>query len=257
MTASGRRPDLTHELELRRLGHTLVAGLDEVGRGALAGPVVAAAVILPLDRFDLAQALEGVRDSKQLSPLARQHWAVEVRRIALSVGIGKSSARELDRVGVISATRLAMQRALAKLSWQPSFLLIDHLRLIDLAIPQHAITRGDQSVLSIAAASVVAKVARDQLMEKLGDRFPAYGFDRHKGYGTAHHRAALDRVGTCREHRRSFAPVKIALERPGSAKIRSRRQPQILTCRSPSSSPPEPLPSSAPRPTLPSSVTQS
>ena len=246
-----------YELELRRLGHTLVAGLDEVGRGALAGPVVAAAVILPLDRFDLAATLEGVRDSKQLSPLARQHWAAEVRRIALSVGIGQSSARELDRVGVLAATRLAMGRALAELSWDPSFLLIDHLRLIDLDIPQYAITRGDQSVLSIAAASVIAKVARDRLMERLGDRFPAYGFDRHKGYGTAHHRAALDRVGTCREHRRSFAPVKLALERPRSAKIRSRRQPQILTCRSPISSPLEPLPSSAPRPTLPSSVTQS
>jgi ribonuclease HII len=150
-----------------------------------------------------------------------------------------------------------MERALAELSWEPSFLLIDHLRLIDLAIPQYAITRGDQSVLSIAAASVVAKVARDRLMEKLGDRFPAYGFDRHKGYGTAHHRAALDRVGTCREHRRSFAPVKLGLGRPRSAKIRSRRQPQILTCRSPISSPLEPLPSSAPRPTLPSSATQS
>ncbi len=203
----------------------MIAGLDEVGRGALAGPVVAAAVLLPLDRFDLARALEGVRDSKQLTPLARQRWAAEIRRVALSVGIGKSSSRELDRIGVLSATRLAMQRALGELSPAPSFLLIDHLRLVDLEIPQLAITRGDQSVLSIAAASVVAKVARDQLMERLGGRFPAYGFGRNKGYGTAHHRAALDRVGACREHRRSYAPVQLALARPS----RRNRRPAVLS----------------------------
>ncbi|MGH2619435.1 MAG: ribonuclease HII [Anaerolineales bacterium] len=253
----GRRPDLTHELELRQLGHTLVAGLDEVGRGALAGPVIAAAVVLPLDRFDLARALEGVRDSKQLTPLARRHWAAEVRRVALSVGIGQSSARELDRIGVLAATRLAMKRALDELSTAPSFLLIDHLRLTNLDIPQRGITRGDQSVLSIAAASVIAKVARDQLMEKLGKRFPAYGFGRNKGYGTAYHRSALDRCGTCPQHRRSYAPVQLALGRPGGAKIRLHRPAQIPTWRSPISSPLEPLPSSAPQPALPSSATQS
>ena len=253
----GRRPDLIHELELRRLGHTLVAGLDEVGRGALAGPVVAAAVILPLDRFDLARALEGVRDSKQLSPPARRRWAVEIRRVALSVGIGQSSARELDRIGVLSATRLAMERALGELGALPSFLLIDHLRLINLDIPQRGITRGDQSVLSIAAASVIAKVARDQLMEKLGVRFPAYGFGRNKGYGTAHHRAALDRCGACPQHRRSYAPVQLARGRVGGAKIRWHRPSHIPTWHSPNSSPLELLPSSEPRAALPSSATRS
>jgi len=257
MTASGRRPDLTHELELRRLGHTLVAGLDEVGRGALAGPVVAAAVILPLDRFDLARALDGVRDSKQLTAHARRRYAAEVRRVALSIGIGQSSARELDRIGVLAATRLAMQRALRELGHPPSFLLIDHLRLVDLDIPQRGITRGDQSVLSIAAASVIAKVARDQMMERLGARFPVYGFARNKGYGTAYHRAALDRCGACPQHRRSFAPVQLARTGPGSAKIRLHRPSQTPTWRSPNSSPLAPLPSSAPQPTQASSATQS
>ena len=214
-------------------------------------------MILPLDRFDLARALEGVRDSKQLSPLTRRRWAAEVRRVALSVGIGQSSARELDRIGVLSATRLAMQRALEALGYPPSFLLIDHLRLVNSDIPQRGITRGDQSVLSIAAASVIAKVARDELMEVFGERFPAYGFGRNKGYGTAQHRAALDRSGTCPQHRRSFAPVQLALGRPGGAKIRLHRPSQIPPWRSPNSSPLEPLPSSAPRTTLPSSATQS
>ena len=206
-----KRPSLTRELELVAAGHPLVAGLDEAGRGALAGPVVAAAVILPLERFDLARVLEGVRDSKQLSPVARQSWATQVRRIALTIGIGESSAEEVDRVGLLPATRLAMQRALNALSFPPTYLLIDHLRLSEPDLSQDAITRGDQTVLSIAAASVIAKVARDRTMVELGIRYPDYGFERHKGYGTSEHRRALARFGICPEHRRSYAPVRYAI----------------------------------------------
>ena len=222
-TRTANRPSLAREFELLSAGHTLVAGLDEAGRGALAGPVVAAAVILPLERFDLARVLEGVRDSKQLSPVARQRWAVEVRRVARAVGIGESSAEEVDRIGLLPATRLAMQRALSALGSPPTYLLIDHLRLSDLDLPQDAITRGDQTVLSIAAASVIAKVARDRVMDELGFRYPGYGFQRHKGYGTSEHRRALARFGICPEHRRSYAPVRLVLNASiGSGAARAR-----------------------------------
>lgn len=204
-------PDLTRELELQRQGHTLVAGLDEAGRGALAGPVVAAAVVLPLERFDLARALDGVRDSKLMRPAERERWSVEIRAVARSSAVGAASAAEVDGLGLLPATRLAMQRALEALDCSPSCLLIDHLPLPEIELPQQAVTRGDQQVLSIAAASVLAKVARDDLMRRLGDRFPGYGFARHKGYGTALHRQAIEQLGPCREHRRSCAPVAQAL----------------------------------------------
>lgn len=205
------QPDLERELELVSTGHRIIAGIDEAGRGALAGPVVAAAVVLPLDRFDLARALSEVRDSKQLSPAIRQRCSQEVREVALAVGIGEASASEVDDLGLLPATRAAMQRAVEALDPKPSCLLIDHIRVPDLEIPQEAITRGDQSVLSIAAASVVAKVWRDRLMAEIGERYAGYGFERHKGYGTELHRQALERLGPCAEHRRSYAPVQRAL----------------------------------------------
>lgn len=205
------RPDLSQELALRRKGIQLIAGLDEAGRGALAGPVVAAAVVLPLDRFDLARALSGVRDSKQMSPAAREHWAIQIRNIARAFGVGSASAREVDRKGLLPATRLAMGRALAALQCDPGFLLIDHLPLPEIDLPQLPITRGDQQVLSIAAASVLAKVDRDATMRRLGKRYPSYGFAQHKGYGTAQHRKAILRSGPCAVHRRSYAPVQQAL----------------------------------------------
>ncbi len=205
-------PDLANELELARQGHSLVAGLDEAGRGALAGPVVAAAVMLPLERFDLASALDGVRDSKLMRPAARERWAVEISQVALDHAVGFASAAEVDELGLLPATRLAMQRSLTELKCRPSYLLIDHLALPEIELPQLAITRGDQQVLSIAAASVLAKVTRDEMMRRLGDRFPGYGFAQHKGYGTARHRQAILQLGPCREHRRSYAPVQHALE---------------------------------------------
>lgn len=208
-------PDLSYELAARRQGHRLVAGLDEAGRGALAGPVVAAAVMLPLERFDLARALHGVRDSKLMRPADRRHWAIQIGRLALASGVGAASAAEVDRLGLLPATRLAMQRALAALGRSPQLLLIDHLTLPEIELPQQAVTRGDQLVLSIAAASVLAKVARDQRMEALAARYPGYGFARHKGYATELHRLALARLGPCREHRRSYAPIQRALELGG------------------------------------------
>ncbi len=205
------QPNLEHELELASAGHHFVAGIDEAGRGALAGPVVAAAVMLPLDRFDLARALSEVRDSKQLSPASRQRCWQEIQEIAIAVGIGEASSKEVDDLGLLPATQTAMQRAVEALDPQPSHLLVDHIRIPELELPQEPITRGDQSVLSIAAASVVAKVWRDRLMAELGERYPGYGFERHKGYGTEKHRQALAHMGPCPDHRHSYAPVKRAL----------------------------------------------
>lgn len=208
-------PDLTHELALARRGHAVVAGLDEAGRGALAGPVVAAAVVLPLERFDLASALGGVRDSKLLRPAARERWAARIQNLSVTRAVGVAEAVEVDQLGLLPATRLAMQRALAALDRRPDFLLIDHLPLPEADLPQQPITRGDQTVLSIACASVLAKVARDRLMQELGQQHPGYGFAQHNGYGTALHREAIRRLGPCREHRRSYAPVQQALELHG------------------------------------------
>lgn len=205
-------PDLTHELALAHAGQALVAGLDEAGRGALAGPVVAAAVMLPLERFDLASALEGVRDSKLLRPADRARWAARIQEVALTSAVGTAAAAEIDRLGLLPATRLAMQRALAALDPTPNFLLIDHLPLPEADLPQQPITRGDQTVLSIASASVLAKVARDQLMQELDRQHRGYGFAQHNGYGTELHREAIQRLGPCPEHRRSYAPVRQALE---------------------------------------------
>lgn len=205
------QPDLAREMGLASTGHRYIAGIDEAGRGALAGPVVAAAVVLPLDRFDLARALAEVRDSKQLSAVTRQRCSEEIREVAVAVGIGEASAGEVDELGLLPATRAAMQRAVEALDPAPTHLLIDHIRLPEIEFPQEAITRGDQSVLSIAAASVLAKVWRDQLMTELNERYAGYGFERHKGYGTELHRRALTRLGPCPEHRRSYAPVQSAL----------------------------------------------
>lgn len=202
-----RRPDLRHELRLARRGQAPVAGLDEVGRGALAGPLYAAAVILPLERFDLARSLAEVRDSKTLTPRQRRTCAANIRLLALDWALGEATCEEVDGLGPLAATRLAMRRALDRLALRPHHLLIDHLRLPDLPCEQTPLTHGDARVLSIAAASVLAKVARDQEMEGLSHTYPTYGFSRHKGYGTAAHLRALRRWGPCPIHRRSFEPV--------------------------------------------------
>lgn len=187
-------------------GHTAVAGVDEVGRGSWAGPVVAAAVVLPSD-VEILRLLAGLRDSKQLAPPLRLELAGRVCQCALSVGLGWASHHAIDRDGIAAANRRAMVRAVANLKTAPTALLIDHFRLPESPLPQVCITRGDSLSLSIAAASVVAKVLRDRWMSGCDPRFPGYGFARHKGYGTPEHRRALQELGPCPLHRRSFAPV--------------------------------------------------
>jgi len=200
-------PDLAVELELHAGGTPCIAGLDEVGRGAWAGPLTAAAVILPIERPDLRSILAGVRDSKQMTPRQRDRCSRIIFGAASEVGVGQASPSEVDELGPLVATRLAMTRALASLSLEPGYLLVDHLRLFELPIPQAAITHGDAKVLSIAAASVVAKVLRDQQMVEFEFLYPGYGFAHHKGYGTAEHLESLRRLGPSPIHRFSYAPV--------------------------------------------------
>jgi len=203
-------PDLNLEQALWRGGVLYVAGLDEAGRGAWAGPVSAGAVILSQDA-DLSERLCGVRDSKQMTPAQRARWAVVIHAAVLAWGVGFASADEIDAIGIVPATRLAMQRALAQLAPAPQHLLVDALRLPQVELPQRALIKGDARVLSIAAASVLAKTARDALMVELEEQYPGYSLARHKGYGTAAHRAALEKLGPCPIHRKSFAPIRAAL----------------------------------------------
>jgi len=200
-------PDLSYEHQLLKKDCACIAGLDEAGRGAWAGPVVAAAVVLPLQDAQLASKLEGVRDSKKMTPSQRQTWWQRIRDVCLSVGIGQTTSRELDGMGMIAATRLAMSRALADLEIVPDHLLIDYMTLPSVHIPQTALKFGDSISLSIAAASVMAKVARDNIMVAMEERHPGYGFAAHKGYGTPQHQIAIEAMGPCRQHRRSFSPV--------------------------------------------------
>lgn len=201
-------PGLVLERRLLRQGHRLIAGVDEVGRGAWAGPVVAAAVILPLGDGGLRAALRGVNDSKTLTARQRERLAGVIGEVAVAVGVGGAGSTEVDRHGLVAATRAAMQRAIAMLAQQPEALLIDAVNLAPLVpLPQLSPNYGDSLSLSIAAASIVAKVARDRWMAGLDERFPGYGFAQHKGYGTAAHSAALARLGACEAHRLSFAPI--------------------------------------------------
>lgn len=209
------RPDLTLEFCLKGSGVVRVAGLDEAGRGAWAGPVVAAAVMLPLERFDLANLLQGVRDSKQMTPQQREQWSLVILNCAVDVGFGIAPPEEVDHVGLMAATHLAMHRALRELDPTPQHLLVDHLRLPDLEVPQTPVTKGDASVLSIAAASVLAKVHRDALMRGYAQSFPGYGFSQHKGYGTQGHRRAIRELGPCAIHRLSFSPLTGYREQAG------------------------------------------
>jgi ribonuclease HII len=196
-------PDLSFELPLWSAGLKLVAGLDEAGRGALAGPVAAGAVILPA-RLDILSALDGVRDSKQMTPAQRRFWTERLRSGVLCYAVGFASHQEIDACGIVPATRLAMQRALNQLSLAPHHLLLDFLALPDLSIPQTSLLKGDRRSLSIAAASVLAKVARDELMCQLEAQYPGYGFAVNKGYGTLAHRRALKTLGPSPVHRSTF-----------------------------------------------------
>ena len=201
-------PGLLLERRLWRQGLRCVAGLDEVGRGAWAGPVVAAAVILPPDRRALRAALKGVTDSKLLSARQRERLFHVIHTVALAVGVGGAAPGEVDRDGLLAATRAAMQRAMAMLNPQPEALLVDAVDLRQVVpLPQQWPIHGELRSLSIAAASIVAKVYRDRWMEGLDLRCPGYGFAQNKGYGTAHHMTALAKLGVCEAHRLSYAPV--------------------------------------------------
>jgi ribonuclease HII len=200
-------PSLTYEYELRDCGVLHIAGVDEAGRGAWAGPVIAAAVILPLADFNLANLLSDVRDSKLLTPKQRIIAYGHIQEIALSIGLGQAPPEEVDNLGIIGATHQAMLRAIRALSTPPQHVLIDHLQLPNLEINQTALTKGDRDVLSISAASIVAKVARDEIMMELDSLYPDYGFSHHKGYGTLEHRRSLEEFGPSVIHRKTFAPI--------------------------------------------------
>ncbi len=189
-------------------GPGLLAGVDEAGRGPLAGPVVAAAVIL-----DPQRSVEGLADSKTLSALQRQRLYDQILANALCWAVGEASVAEIDRINILQATMLAMQRAVHGLRLCPSRVLVDGNRLPALDVFAEAIVRGDATVQAISAASIIAKVHRDRLCAVLDSEFPHYGFAGHKGYGTAAHLLALKQHGACIHHRRSFAPVAVALAR--------------------------------------------
>jgi ribonuclease HII len=202
------RPTLDRERRLLRAGHALVAGIDEAGRGAWAGPVVAAAVILNLPE---TSSLREVNDSKQLSPRQRDKLYQVIIDQCVAYGIGQGSVEEIDAIGILPATRLAMTRAIQALSPQPDALIIDAVRLPQVNKPQAVFNFADAISLSVAAASILAKVTRDRRLIELDAQYPAYGFARHKGYGTPIHRAALQSVGPCDVHRKSFRPINALL----------------------------------------------
>ncbi|PCJ47858.1 MAG: ribonuclease HII [Gammaproteobacteria bacterium] len=181
----------------------IIAGVDEVGRGPLAGPVVTAAVILDPDL-----PIVGLNDSKKLTEKARQQLAVEIKAKALAWSIGRAEVEEIDEINILQATLLAMQRAVSGLSITPTLVLVDGNRAPDFGIPAEAIIKGDGKVAEISAASIIAKVCRDREMCDMDDVYPGYEFYRHKGYGTKVHLEAIKTLGICAIHRRSFAPIK-------------------------------------------------
>jgi ribonuclease HII len=200
-------PTLKREKTLWKKGVTLIAGIDEAGRGAWAGPVAAAAVILPDDPL-VIRSLTGVRDSKLMTSLQRSLWALQIKQIARCWGIGFASNREIDSLGILPATRLAMLRAVNRLPMFPQHLLIDAVILKEINISQTSLIKGDSLVLSIAAASVLAKTSRDAIMCDLDRQYPFYGFSSHKGYGTLLHCHALNDHGPCPMHRVTFKPIR-------------------------------------------------
>lgn len=190
----------------------MVAGVDEAGRGPLVGPVVAAAVIL-----DPQQPIAGLADSKKLTPRRRERLFDEIRAKALCCAVAEASVQEIDELNILQATLLAMRRAVQGLRLKPSKVLVDGNRLPTLDVLAEAIVQGDALVPAISAASILAKVHRDRWCQTLHEQYPDYGFDAHKGYGTPQHLSALQSHGPCPEHRRSFAPVRLAALQQGRA----------------------------------------
>lgn len=215
MRKSAPTANLLCENSVREQGYERIAGIDEAGRGTWAGPVFAAAVCLPVGQKNLTRSLAGVRDSKEMTPRQREDVVQTIKTTALAWGIGAADNREVDAVGIVPATRLAMGRALDHLqaqfpAFQPDCLFLDALVWPEMfpRYPQISLIDGDARSLTIAAASVLAKVARDRLMTELDAEYPQYGFAIHKGYGTARHLAALREFGPCPLHRLTFRPVR-------------------------------------------------
>ena len=200
-------PTQEFERVARLCGYRRIAGIDEAGRGPLAGPVVAAAVILPT-----RCRLVGINDSKQLAAQEREEVCAAILERAVAVGVGSADVAEIDRLNILTATRLAMRRAIDQLAPPPDYLLIDAVVLPGIQVPTRPIIKGDSLSISIAAASIVAKVARDRLMARYHETFPEYGFLSHKGYGTVEHLEQLARHGPCSIHRRTFSPVQEAID---------------------------------------------
>lgn len=193
------------ERAARLHGHMLVAGVDEAGMGPLAGPVVAAAVLLPL-----GVAIEGINDSKLLKPEQRESAAAAIRQVAIAIGVGEASPAEIDTVNIRVAGRLAMRRAVEALSLTPDYLLVDGFPLPEVRLPQESLVKGDRRSASIMSGGIIAKTTRDAYMTEQALLYPGYGFDLHFGYATPVHAAALRELGPCPLHRRSFAPVAVA-----------------------------------------------
>jgi ribonuclease HII len=210
------RPDLQFELKLWKSGLRLVAGVDEAGRGALLGPVAAGAVVLPHDLPDLFNRLEGVRDSKEMTPADRERWAGVIKETALSWAVGYATAAEIDRIGIAPATCLAAGRALSALAVAVDHILIDYIKLPDVPTPQTALVKGDARSLSIAAASILAKTERDARLVALDAAYPGYALASNKGYATIAHRTAIASLGPCALHRHTFAPIASRDREPGS-----------------------------------------
>ena len=209
---ASKTASLHHERHYYRAGFRRIVGIDEAGRGPLAGPVAAAAVALPLERQDLAKALRGVRDSKDMTASQREALSGAIKDVASIWGIGHSSAQDIDRLGIVAATKAAMQRALDHALdgsvYVPDCIFLDYMPWPERSdIAQMSMVGGDKHSLTIACASVLAKVWRDQYMQDLDGQYSNYGFARHKGYGTPAHLRALRQFGPCPAHRRSFGPV--------------------------------------------------
>ena len=200
-------PDYSEESILIDKGYSLIAGLDEVGRGTLAGPVVAGGVILPVNPE--YPWVNDIRDSKMLTPKRRERILKDMEKDCLAIQTGSASAAEIDQDGIVKATSLAMERALKSLPLEPQYLLLDAFPLPEINIPQKAIVKGDVHCLSIAAASIAAKVFRDKIMVEKDKTYPGYGFASNKGYGTKEHLDQLSKEGPCDIHRYSFAPIKL------------------------------------------------
>jgi ribonuclease HII len=200
------KPTFTEERLLEARGYQFIAGIDEAGRGALAGPVVAAAIILP--RHIKTPWLSQVRDSKQLSPNRRELLFHNIQEVAISTGIGTTPPEVIDTQGIIKATKIAMKLAIDQLSPPPESLLIDYMQLPEIRLPQKGITNGDCLCFSIACASIITKVTRDRLMVEFDQIYPGYGLAQHKGYGTKMHMVCLRRLGPSPIHRQSFQPIK-------------------------------------------------